>query len=101
MAKRKRLVDEDAPPRATKKIKAKNMYRVAEHCLVPEHILLTEKEKKALFEKYHLLFSELPKIMIADPALEGLDIKVGDVVKIVKTHSVVGKTEYYRGVTNE
>ncbi len=74
---------------------------VASHVLVPKHIKISEKEKKEVFEKYHVSFSELPKIRLSDPALKGLDVKPGDVIKIIRNSKVAGKSVYYRGVINE
>lgn len=87
--------------KAGKKTKDKRMYNVVDHYLVPKHSVLNEKEKKLIFDQYHVTFAELPKILLTDPALSALDVKVGDVVKITKENSQLGKMEYYRGVTNE
>lgn len=87
--------------KAGKKAKDKRNYSVADHYLVPKHSLLNDKEKKAVLEQYHVMFSELPKILITDPALSGMDVKIDDVIKITKEHPQLGKMEYYRGVANE
>ncbi|PIN77092.1 DNA-directed RNA polymerase subunit H [Candidatus Woesearchaeota archaeon CG10_big_fil_rev_8_21_14_0_10_34_8] len=81
--------------------KKKSSFEVTTHSLVPEHTLLSEKEKKELFEKYNLAIPELPKIFETDPAIENLNAKSGDVVKIVKKSPTAGEAVYYRGVINE
>jgi DNA-directed RNA polymerase subunit H len=73
----------------------------ANHILVPKHEKISDEEKKALFERYNISVRELPKIMINDAALAGMDVKVGDVIKITRKSSTAGFAVYYRGVTNE
>ena len=96
-----------AVKKATKKKKAapkkkeKILYVVSDHYLVPKHSVLTDKEKEVLFKQFDVRFSELPKILLDDPALKGLDVKSGHVIKIEKEHSVIGTLDYYRGVSSE
>ena len=81
--------------------KKKQTINVAAHTLVPEHILLSDKEKKALFEKYNITVAELPKIFVTDPAIVDPKAKPGDVIKIIKKSPTAGQAEYYRGVISE
>lgn len=74
---------------------------IKNHVLVPEHIKVSEKEKKELFENYGISFAELPKINLSDPAIRTLDVKPGDVIKIIRKSAVSGESVYYRGVINE
>lgn len=83
------------------KTKDKATYVVSQHILVPKHRVLSEKEKKELLESYKITLSELPKILLDDAVLSGLDVKAGDVVHVEKTLPVVGKVDYYRGVIDE
>jgi len=69
-----------------------------QHILVPIHKKLSEKEKAELLAKYKITIKELPKILITDPAIAGLDAKEGDVIKIIRKSPTAGKVEYYRGV---
>jgi DNA-directed RNA polymerase subunit H len=71
------------------------------HVLVPEHSKLSDKEKKELFEKHNIQFIHLPKIFITDPALRELQVKEGDVVKIVRKSPTTGQSVFYRGIINE
>ncbi len=68
------------------------------HVLVPKHEKLSEKEKEALFKRYHLKMQDLPKIKKNDPAIAHLDVKYGDVIKITRESKTAGKSVYYRGV---
>ncbi|MBI5002560.1 DNA-directed RNA polymerase subunit H [Candidatus Woesearchaeota archaeon] len=80
---------------------AKKTFDVNTHALVPEHIVLSEKEKNQIFEKYSISFKELPKILANDPVIKQLKLKSGDVIKIVKKSPTAGIAEYYRGVISE
>jgi DNA-directed RNA polymerase subunit H len=80
---------------------AKKVFDVQTHVLVPKHILLSEKEKNAVFEKYCIAFKDLPKILAHDPAIKQMKYKSGDVIKIIKKSPTAGIAEYYRGVISE
>ncbi|MBC8495844.1 DNA-directed RNA polymerase subunit H [archaeon] len=71
------------------------------HFLVPEHSKLNDKEKKELMEKFHLTTKELPKIALTDAAIQHLDPKEKDVIKIIRKSSTAETTIFYRGVVNE
>jgi DNA-directed RNA polymerase subunit H len=76
-------------------------FDVKKHILVPVHIKLTDKAKKELFDKYNIALRELPKMSKKDPAIEHLDAKEGDVIKIVRNNPILGESVFYRGVVNE
>ena len=71
---------------------------VTKHVLIPKHTKISEKEKKELFEKYHLTFKEIPKIKKSDSAIAGLNVKAEDIIKIVRDSPTSGKSIFYRGV---
>ncbi len=71
------------------------------HILVPQHLKLSDKEKKELFEKHSITQLQLPKILNTDPAIAHLDVKEGDVIKIIRNSQTAGKSAFYRGVVNE
>ncbi|MBN1544162.1 DNA-directed RNA polymerase subunit H [Candidatus Woesearchaeota archaeon] len=72
-----------------------------QHVLIPKHKKLSEKEKKDLLEEYKITINELPSILKSDPALAGMDLEAGDIVKIERNSPTAGKTIFYRGVANE
>lgn len=78
----------------------KRKYDVRKHILVPEHIKLNEKEKKELLEKYRISLKELPKIKKNDQAIDHLDAKEGDIIKIIRKSPTAGESIFYRGVIN-
>jgi len=73
---------------------------IKKHILVPEHSKLTKQEIQELLEKYNIVLNDLPKILLTDPAIEKLNIKTGDVIKITRNSPTAGIAIYYRVVTN-
>ena len=73
---------------------------IRKHILVPEHSKLTKQEIQELLEKYKIVLNDLPKILLTDPAIEKLNVKPGDVIKITRDSPTAGKSIYYRVVTN-
>jgi len=78
----------------------KAKYDPRKHLLVPEHFKLTDKEKEVVLERYHISLKELPKIKKNDPAIDHLNVKEGDVIKIVRESPTAGESIFYRGVIN-
>ena len=67
------------------------------HSLQPKHSKLNEKETEELLVNFNVSKSQLPKILLDDPAIPK-DCQVGDVIKIERKFSE-GKTAfYYRAV---
>jgi DNA-directed RNA polymerase subunit H len=81
--------------------KKKMSFDVKTHILVPKHAKLSQKERKELFARLNISLRELPKISIRDPAIEGLDVQAGDIVKVVRASPTAGTAIFYRGVVNE
>ena len=79
---------------------AKAKFQLDKHDLIPKHIKLSEKEKEQLLKKYNISIKELPKIYKNDPALKNMDVKSGDVIKIIRKSSTAGEAVYCRGVIN-
>jgi DNA-directed RNA polymerase subunit H len=74
---------------------------IKKHILMPDHIKISEKEKQELFEKYNISLKELPKIKKDDPAITSLNVKTGDVIKIIRKSPTATETVFYRGVVSE
>ena len=73
---------------------------VWEHVLVPKHTKMSEQEVQKLLDKYNLTLKQLPKIQRNDPAIQNLDVKPGDVIKIERNSQTVGDVDFYRMVSN-
>jgi len=75
-------------------------FQLEKHVLVPKHLKLSEKEKKELFEKYNISLKEIPSMLKTDPAIQSLNPKPGDVIKIIRKSRTSGEAFYYRGIVN-
>lgn len=71
---------------------------ITRHVLVPKHEILSSSEKEELLKKYGITLRQLPRIFLNDPAIRGLNPKVGDVVKITRKSPTAGESTYYRVV---
>ncbi len=79
---------------ATKKIPI----LVPDHVYVPKHELMTMDEALAVLEKYNCQPTELPLILADDPAILGLGVKPGDMIRVIRDSHTAGVSEYYRYV---
>ena len=68
------------------------------HILVPKHEIMTIEESKQVLEKYHCKATDLPLIFVNDPAIVGLGVKPGDMIKITRKSATAGESFYYRYV---
>jgi DNA-directed RNA polymerase subunit H len=59
---------------------------------------MTRKEAEEVLEKYNCKLTELPLIFVSDPAIVGLGVKPGDMIKITRKSSTAGESLYYRYV---
>ena len=76
-------------------------FDIKKHMFVPEHIKLSPTEKKEILDQYGVSFKHLPKILSTDPAIKDLNVKSGDVIKIIRRSKTGGESVFFRGVENE
>ena len=69
-----------------------------DHIYVPKHEIITKKEAEEVLEKYHCQPTNLPLIFVNDPAILGLGVKPGDMIKITRNSATAGESFYYRYV---
>ena len=69
-----------------------------DHIYVPKHEVMTKKEAEEVLEKYHCKTTDLPLIFVNDPAIIGLGVKPGDMIKIIRKSATAGESFYYRYV---
>ena len=66
------------------------------HKLVPEHIVLSEKEKKELLKEYDIRPDQLPRILANDPAVISIGAKPGQIMKIIRKSPTAKYSTAYR-----
>jgi DNA-directed RNA polymerase subunit H len=76
----------------------RNPVLVPDHVYVPKHEIMTKKEAEEILIKYNCKPTELPLIFVNDPAILGLGVKPGDMIKITRKSSTAGQSIYYRYV---
>jgi DNA-directed RNA polymerase subunit H len=79
---------------ATKKIPV----LVPDHVYVPKHEILNKKDAEQVLKNYNCNPTDLPFIFVSDPAIVGLGVKPGDMIKITRKSGTAGKSIYYRYV---
>ena len=76
----------------------KNQVLVPDHVYVPKHEIITKQEAEEVLKKYNCTPTELPLIFVNDPAILGLGVKPGDMIKITRKSPTAGESLYYRYV---
>ncbi len=76
----------------------KNQVLVPDHIYVPKHEIIPKSEGEEILKKYNCNPTELPLIFVTDPAILGLGVKPGDIIKITRKSTTSGVSLYYRYV---
>ena len=76
----------------------KHIILVPDHVYVPKHEIMTKKEAEEVLQKFNCNATELPLIFVNDPAILGLGVKPGDMIKITRKSGTAGESIYYRYV---
>ena len=61
-------------------------------------MILTEKEKKELLEKFDIRPDQLPRIFVTDPAVQTIGAKPGQILKIIRKSPTAKYSTAYRVV---
>jgi len=69
-----------------------------DHIYVPKHEIITKKEAEEVLENHNCKPTDLPLIFANDPAIVGLGVKPGDMIKITRKSATAGNSFYYRYV---
>ncbi|HIH90103.1 DNA-directed RNA polymerase subunit H [Ignicoccus hospitalis] len=62
----------------------KKKFSVLDHVLVPQHVKLSPEEAVEELRKWGLRVEQLPLLKASDPVARELDLKPGDIVKIIR-----------------
>jgi len=73
-------------------------FNIKKHSFVPEHIKLSDKEREEFLTKQNIIVSQLPMILLNDPAIEQLDADIGDIIKIKRSSPTNLESIFYRVV---
>jgi len=76
----------------------KQQLEILRHKLVPSHVILSENEKKELFDNLKITPDQLPKILNTDPTSISIGAKPGQIVKIIRKSFTAGEAVAYRFV---
>ena len=76
----------------------KNIILVPNHVYVPKHEIMTKKEAEQVLKEFNCNATELPLIFVTDPAIIGLGVKPGDMIRITRKSGTSGISFYYRYV---
>jgi len=79
-------------------VSKKNIVLVPDHILVPKHEIMTKKDAEEVLKTYNCRATDLPLIFVSDPAIVGLGVKPGDMIKITRKSATAGESFYYRYV---
>jgi len=71
---------------------------VPDHAYVPKHEIMTKKDAEKVLQQFNCKPTELPLIFVTDPAILGLGVKPGDMIKITRKSGTAGESIYYRYV---
>ena len=76
----------------------KHITLAPDHIDVPKHQIMTRNDAEEVLEKFHCKATDLPLIFGNDPAIVGLGIKPGDMIRITRKSATAGESFYYRYV---
>ena len=71
------------------------------HVLSPKYEIMSENQKAEILRTYKIRPYNLPKILIADPAVKALGAQVGDIIRIIRSSETAGAAVSYRLVVSE
>lgn len=74
------------------------MIDIVSHDIIPMHILLSDDEKEKVLSEYNITKKNLPQMLSSDPIARYYNMKVGDVVKIIRPSITGGYAVAYRRI---
>ena len=78
------------------------IFNISKHNLVPKHILIDEIQEKMIVDKFKLnSLDQLPHIKYSDPMAKYINLKSGNVCKIIRASKNAGEHICYRYCEND
>ena len=74
----------------------KKQIDILQHKLVPNHVVLSDKEKNEFLVKFKITPDQLPKLINSDPVAIYIDAKPGQIVKIIRKSHTAKEAVAYR-----
>ena len=74
--------------------------QLTQHFLVPQHIRLTDEQKKQMLNRFNISIKQLPMIKVTDPVIKEMNCKVGEVIQVRRNSPTAKETDYYRVVVD-
>jgi len=81
--------------------KKKPIENITNHILVPNHIILSDKEKKDLIKHLNIEANQLPKIYNTDSVSLSIGATAGQIIKIVRESHTAKESIAYRLVVED
>ena len=78
----------------------KKKFKIDKHSLIPKHIKLSDKQKEKLLEQYNISLKGIPRMLRTDSAIQSLNAKPVNVIKIIRKSLTAGETVFYRVVVD-
>lgn len=74
------------------------MINIVDHDIIPLHIPLNDEEKNKVLNDYGITLKNLPQMFVNDPIAKYYNLKVGDIVKILRPSITGGYAIVYRRI---
>ena len=71
---------------------------IEKHIFVPKHIKLAKEEAEEVLTQFNISRKQLPRILKKDPAIANLNVKPGDIIKIIRDSKTTNEAVFYRRV---
>lgn len=78
--------------------KKATVIKISNHIYQPKHEIIPKREAEEVMRKFNARPGQLPYIMTSDKAIEDLDVRPGDIIKITRKSPTAGESVYYRYV---
>jgi len=75
-------------------------FDIKKHSLATVHTKLTEEEKQELLKKFNITIDQLPMIQKKDPAIQHLEPRIGDIIKVIRDTPTNKDSPYFKVIVH-